>query len=117
VVLLDATFYSPAEMPGVDLSVISHPCTQTFFSLCSNGADPLPVPVVSISTVPFFRDLAGKDGRRIILTHLNHSNPLCNPESLEVGQVISSLLLTAVQAKEVIAAGFEIASEMMEIPL
>ncbi len=41
--------------------------------------------------------------KRIILTHLNHSNPLCDPNSE--------------QAKYVASLGFEVAQEMMEIQL
>lgn len=81
VCLLDATFYSPDELPGRNLSEISHPFIT--------------------DTLKKFGDLA-KD-RRIILTHFNHSNPVCDPGSSE--------------ARSVIAAGFELAQEMMVIPL
>lgn len=79
--LLDATFYSPDELPGRDLSEISHP----FIS----------------DTLETFKDLTGD--RRIILTHFNHSNPVCDPGSKE--------------ARNVNAAGFELAQEMMSIAL
>ena len=81
VCLLDATFYSPDELPGRDLSEISHPFIT--------------------DTLKKFADLV-KD-RRIILTHFNHSNPVCDPASSE--------------ARSVIAAGFELAQEMMAIEL
>ena len=79
--LLDATFYSRDELPGRDLSEISHPFIT--------------------DTLKKFGDLT-KD-RRIILTHFNHSNPVCDPGS--------------VQARAVLEAGFELAQEMMAIRL
>ncbi|MCB9896002.1 MAG: MBL fold metallo-hydrolase [Planctomycetes bacterium] len=81
VCLLDATFYSRDELPGRDLKEISHPFIT--------------------DTVKKFGDLT--DGRRIILTHFNHSNPVCDPGSRE--------------ARSVQAAGFELAQEMMAIAL
>ena len=81
VCLLDATFYSPDELPGRDLSEISHPFIT--------------------DTLKKFGDLT-KD-RRIILTHFNHSNPACDPGSKE--------------ARSVVAAGFELAQEMLAIEL
>ena len=81
VCLLDATFYSREELPGRDLSTISHPFIT--------------------DTIKKFKDLT-KD-RRIILTHFNHSNPVCDPGSKE--------------ARSVTAAGFELAQEMMSIRL
>ncbi|MCA8914741.1 MAG: MBL fold metallo-hydrolase [Planctomycetes bacterium] len=79
--LLDATFYSAAELPGRNLKEISHPFIT--------------------DTVKKFADLT--DGSRIILTHFNHSNPVCDPASKE--------------ARSVTAAGFELAQEMMAIEL
>jgi pyrroloquinoline quinone biosynthesis protein B len=81
VCLLDGTFFSPEELPGRDLSEISHPFIM--------------------DTLSKFGDLT-KD-RRIILTHFNHSNPVCDPASP--------------QARTVAAAGFEIGAEMMAIRL
>lgn len=76
--LLDGTFYSPAELPGRDLREISHPFIE--------------------DTLRAFGDLAR--GRRLVLTHFNHSNPVCDPGSNE--------------ARAVLAAGFEIGAEMQE---
>ncbi|MCG3182971.1 MAG: Coenzyme PQQ synthesis protein B [Planctomycetes bacterium] len=81
VCLLDATFYSRDELPGRDLREISHPFIT--------------------DTLAKFADLA--QGRRIILTHFNHSNPVCDPASKE--------------ARSVQAAGFELAQEMLAIEL
>ncbi len=77
VCLLDATFWDAGELPNRNLSEISHPFVT--------------------DTLEFFGDLA--HGRRIVLTHLNHSNPLCDPDSAE--------------AETARSAGFEIAHEMM----
>ncbi|MHC4840953.1 MAG: MBL fold metallo-hydrolase [Planctomycetota bacterium] len=79
--LLDATFFSPEELPGRDLNEISHPFI--------------------VDTLEFFKQEAGD--RRLILTHFNHSNPVCNP----AGE----------QAQQVLDAGFELAQEMMAIEL
>jgi pyrroloquinoline quinone biosynthesis protein B len=79
VCILDGTFFSADELPGRNLAEISHPFIT--------------------DTLKFFADLA-KD-RRLILTHFNHSNPVCNPASP--------------QARQVLDAGFELAQEMMAI--
>jgi len=81
VCLLDGTFYSPDELPGRNLKEVSHPFIT--------------------DTIAKFADLT-KD-RRIILTHFNHSNPVCNPASP--------------QARAVLDAGFELAQEMLAISL
>ncbi len=60
VVIVDATFHSAAELPDRDLSTIGHP-------LVTDTLDALG-PLVDA-------------GRRVVLTHLNHSNPLLDPES------------------------------------
>lgn len=79
--ILDGTFFSPDELPGRDLAEIAHPFIT--------------------DTLEFFADLAAK--RRLILTHFNHSNPVCDPASP--------------QARQARAAGFELAQEMLAIPL
>ncbi|MBX3460066.1 MAG: MBL fold metallo-hydrolase [Planctomycetes bacterium] len=81
VCLLDATFYSRDELPGRDLKEISHPFIE--------------------DTLAFFADEA--KSRRIILTHFNHSNPVCDPTSPQAGRVLD--------------AGFELAQEMTAIAL
>lgn len=81
VCLLDGTFFSRDELPGRDLGEISHPFIE--------------------DTLAFFADEA--KSRRIILTHFNHSNPVCDPASP--------------QARRVLDAGFELAQEMMPIGL
>lgn len=74
--LLDATFYSPDELPGRDMREVPHP------------------PVTR--TMEFFAKEART--RRLILTHLNHTNPLCDPGSDA--------------CREVSRRGFEVAQEM-----
>jgi pyrroloquinoline quinone biosynthesis protein B len=61
VVLLDATFFSSDELPGRDIAEIPHPCVAENLEL--------------------LREIAGYTD--VYLTHLNHSNPLLDPESGE----------------------------------
>ncbi|MCR9102394.1 MAG: MBL fold metallo-hydrolase [bacterium] len=58
---LDATFYSGAELPGRDLSVIPHPFVQ--------------------ESLQRFAPLPDSVRRRIHFIHFNHSNPLLQPGS------------------------------------
>jgi pyrroloquinoline quinone biosynthesis protein B len=81
IALLDATFWSPDELPHRDISAIGHPMVT--------------------DTLERFGHLAGD--RRLLLTHLNHTNPLCASDAPE---------------RDVVrAAGFETALEGMVIPL
>ena len=79
VALLDATFFAADELPGRDISEIPHPLV----------ADTL--------------ERFGHLETRIILTHLNHSNPIAEPDSAESALVVS--------------AGMEVAYDGMEISL
>jgi len=81
VAYLDATFFDGAELPGRDPREIPHPLVP--------------------DTLATFADLA--PGRRLILTHLNHSNPLCDPDGPEAADIVRS--------------GFEIAHDMMPVEL
>ncbi len=81
VALLDATFWSAEELPNRDMSKIRHPLVP--------------------ETLARFGALAA--GRRLILTHLNHSNPVCDPRTGEHDQVL--------------AAGFEVAEEGLIVGL
>lgn len=81
VCLLDATFSSLEEIPGRNLGGIPHPLVT--------------------DTIARFGHLAA--GRRIILTHINHSNPIGDPNSSASAAVLD--------------AGFEIAADQMSIPL
>jgi pyrroloquinoline quinone biosynthesis protein B len=81
VCLLDATFWDRDELPDRDLAEIPHPYV--------------------VDTIIRFAGPA--TGRRMILTHLNHTNPLCDPDSPQ-----------AAVARD---AGFEIANEMEAVAL
>ena len=79
VALIDATFGATDELPNRSLEVIPHP--------------------IVTDTIDRFAHLT--EGRRIVLTHLNHSNRLADPDS--------DLRVAAERA------GFEVASDGMEI--
>ena len=80
VCLLDATFHEPAELPGRDISQIPHPFVT--------------------DTVDRFSHLTAD--RRMILTHINHSNPINDPDSEET--------------RSVRMAGFEVGADFMAFP-
>jgi pyrroloquinoline quinone biosynthesis protein B len=79
--LLDGTFHDERELPSRDRAEIPHPTV--------------------VETMRRFADLAAT--QRIVFTHLNHTNPLCDPGSPE--------------ARRVADAGFEVAHEMMRFEL
>ncbi len=78
---LDATFWSSDELPLRDMADIKHPLV--------------------LDTLGRFGHLAST--RRLVLTHLNHTNPVCDPTSDEHARVLD--------------AGFEIALEGLTIGL
>jgi pyrroloquinoline quinone biosynthesis protein B len=69
IALLDATFYSAAELPGRDQSEVPHP--------------------LIIDTIERLGELARSD-RSIVLTHLNGSNPVLDPGSPERKAVLAA---------------------------
>ena len=73
--LIDATFYDAAEINNRDISEIPHPFV--------------------IETMELFKNQPEAIRNKIHFIHLNHTNPLLNPESK--------------QSKEVLAKGFHIA--------
>ncbi|MBB6500010.1 MBL fold metallo-hydrolase [Pedobacter cryoconitis] len=73
---IDATFYSAAEMNNRPISEIPHPLV--------------------VESMELFKDLPAKEKDKIYFIHLNHTNPLLNPESS--------------QTKTVLKNGFHIAS-------
>ncbi len=81
--LLDAAFFSDGELPGRDMSKIPHPFVSESMAL--------------------FKDLSDDEKSRIIFIHMNHSNPLLNPESPEQAIVTER--------------GFRVAFEGMRLPL
>jgi pyrroloquinoline quinone biosynthesis protein B len=64
---IDATFFSGAEIKARDLSEIPHPFV--------------------IESIELFKDLAEEEKSKIFFIHLNHTNPLLDPESKESMEV------------------------------
>ncbi len=83
VAILDATFFDGAELPGRDLSKIGHPLV--------------------VDTIALLAERVRSGRLRVILTHMNHTNPLLEPDSDA--------------RRRALEAGFEIAGEGVEIPL
>ena len=83
VLLLDGTFYSGDELPGRDLSAIGHPLV--------------------VDSVERLTPQVRAGALRVIFVHLNHSNPLHDPDSAA--------------SRAVAAAGFEVATRGLEIAL
>jgi len=71
--IIDGTFYSADELPQRNISKIPHP--------------------FAVDTIKRYSDIAN----RIIFTHLNHTNPLLNPDSAE--------------RTELVAMGFRVAND------
>jgi len=67
--LIDATFYDAAEINNRDISEIPHPFV--------------------IETMELFKNEADSTKNKIYFIHLNHSNPLLNPESEESNTVLA----------------------------
>ena len=81
--LLDATFYGDGELPGRDMSKVPHPLvTETMQALSG---------------------LSVEERNKVWFIHMNHTNPLLNPDSEE--------------ANTVRANGFNIAIEGIRLPL
>jgi pyrroloquinoline quinone biosynthesis protein B len=81
--ILDGTFYSGAELPGRDMTKIPHPLVT--------------------ETVSRLRAIAKKRPGTILFTHLNHTNPLLDPDGKE--------------RAEIQALGFGVVEEGMRFPL
>jgi pyrroloquinoline quinone biosynthesis protein B len=77
--LLDATFWSADELPHRDMALIRHPLVP--------------------DTLERFEPLAGD--RTLLLTHLNHTNPLCDPAAPEHAIVAASGLFVAEEGMSV----------------
>jgi len=67
---LDGTFFDQAELPGRDMSEIPHPFI--------------------IESMKLFSSLDSSNKSKIYFIHLNHTNPLLNPESAAYKKVIES---------------------------
>jgi pyrroloquinoline quinone biosynthesis protein B len=80
---IDGTFYDGEELPGRDMSSIPHPFV--------------------VESMAYFTDLPQGEKEKIYFIHLNHTNPLLDPNS--------------VATKKVEAAGFKVAREKMSFRL
>lgn len=76
---LDATFFDGAELPGRDMREIPHPFV--------------------VESLQRFGKLNPRERAKIRLIHLNHTNPLLNPESDAVRQVRDAGLGLAIQGE------------------
>ena len=65
--LIDAAFFADGELPGRDMSNIPHPFVSESMTL--------------------FDDLTDDEKSRVIFIHMNHSNPLLDPDSPEQAAV------------------------------
>jgi len=83
IAILDATFFSAGELPGRDISRIGHPLV--------------------VDTIAMLADRVRRGKLRVILTHMNHTNPLIEEKSNA--------------RRRALEAGFEIAREGQEIVL
>ncbi|MFT7043051.1 MAG: pyrroloquinoline quinone biosynthesis protein B [Candidatus Azotimanducaceae bacterium] len=81
--LIDATFYADGELPGRDMSKVPHPLVSESMALLNH------MPVAQRNKVWFI--------------HMNHTNPLLNPESQA--------------SKAVSAAGYHVAFEGLRLAL
>lgn len=77
VALVDGTFWSPDEIPGRSTDDIPHPAVPDTMARLAGMAT------------------------RVVFTHINHTNPLCDPTSPET--------------EKVLAAGFEVAHDGLTI--
>ncbi len=80
IAILDGTFFSPEELPGRDLTKIGHPFITT--------------------SLKILKDTVRSGGKKVLFTHLNHTNLALHPEGEE--------------RRTVFEAGCGIASEGME---
>jgi pyrroloquinoline quinone biosynthesis protein B len=81
-VLLDATFYRNGEIPR-DMAEVPHPFVE--------------------ETIKLLQTLPAAERAKVYFIHLNHTNPLLNPDSPE--------------RREVQRLGFKVATEGLELPL
>ena len=61
--LIDATFFADGELPGRDMSKVPHPFVTESMELLG--------------------ELTAKDRAKVWFIHMNHTNPLLNPDSKE----------------------------------
>ena len=75
VALLDGTFYAEGEIPGRSMSEIPHPLID--------------------DTIRRLKELPADQRRKIIFTHLNHTNPAVDPNSTATARIISAGMAVA----------------------
>lgn len=83
VALLDATFYSEGELPGRSMAEVPHPLV--------------------VESIARFAKLSERDRRKVVFTHLNHSNSAALPDTPE--------------RRAIESAGHRVAEEMERIDL
>ncbi len=81
--LLDATFFADGELPNRAMSEVPHPFV--------------------VESMGLFDALPDDEKRRVVFIHMNHTNPMLDPES-EATQAVTK-------------AGYRIAREGMKLPL
>ncbi len=77
---LDATFYDAAELPGRDMSDIPHPFV--------------------VETVARFAPLPDNLRAKVRLLHMNHTNPLLDPQSEQAKRVLGAGLALAAEGEQ-----------------
>jgi len=77
--LLDATFFADGELPGRDMSKIRHPFVTESMEVLKN--------------------LSRRERKKVWFIHMNHTNPLLNPDSNESQRVRSEGFNIATQGK------------------
>ncbi|WNC72361.1 MBL fold metallo-hydrolase [Thalassotalea psychrophila] len=76
---LDAGFFADGELPGRDMSLIPHPfVTETMETL---------------------KQLSREDRKKVWFIHMNHTNPMLNPNSVESQKVKSAGFNIAIEGK------------------
>ena len=81
--LIDATFFNGDELPGRELSEIPHPFV--------------------VESMALFEELPASEKDKIWFIHMNHSNPLLDPDSSAYQQIINQ--------------GYHVAQEGLRLPL
>ena len=75
VALLDGTFYAEGEIPGRSMAEIPHPLIRDTMRRC--------------------QALPADQRRKVVFTHLNHSNPAVDPDSAATAQIIAAGMAVA----------------------
>jgi pyrroloquinoline quinone biosynthesis protein B len=81
IAIIDGTFYSTDEVPGA-MAAVPHPPVKRSMEMLQGAV---------------------RRGTRVVFTHLNHTNPLCDPSSPAM--------------EEVLLRGFEVAADGMTLEI